>query len=1019
MAIMTWCNFGEIMNNTFDFSYFVPTPDTTANCALSRWNDGLMGLSDFLKTYMSTRQSLEFGFSRSLNIKEILNLNLAPNAAKDADGKNDYVINYRKFGDIKAYVCGFEIPIVDFMHPFLKMNWVHDRVSHIDYDTLSLNECVTHVFNYKSELDQPDRVDATIASLTSLRNDVENIMTDTEIATYFNKNFDGTAQTRASVLTMIDTAISTIQSMTSSAEDFIFGYGSKEDLEEINSDISGLYPSNSLSSTNLYLYRDLCYVARVGYPYKNFKLKIDSTESDYILSKYFHPNGIDLAFDDENSSPIITTGQIKKQILIFFRFNLTEKPTITPFISHDGTEVPLSKQNVTLRYSKHQSGQYYNGMYQVPSYWDSDLECPVYFDSDGIARPMTLESNVDGMGGKDYTFWSSPVQKTDSGYQFECCMPLVFYNEVTNSYGNEYYATKPHDGIEVGQVMYRIPVVKRMRQNIEEAVVNTHLAKCLNDLIPATDENAEDDETVVLGGVVVDDFTEGLYPVAETQKVATEREYGEVKITKVKDSDGEYNETLNLMYHYSETGELSYGGYTMPDTGRAIDMITLFDTLQELGGGAPIEHSPYFVVNGVNNGDVNIFAQNNNYASLYLKSDFCILMENSYSGVDFNYENHIYMNEDGSISLTGTDGDTRSSLNIETSYAYLQTSPVLNSSNNRSEVLTDLDFIRLESKKVQNNYSVDNKILISKLDNSNNNKGINLQSQKVLPDSSVFTSSISLKESLTLYEEGTANVPSYIILSDGINIRSEGDINETSGQEYIYSIMLESEYGNIIMGKTGENNVISTWNGDEAADIITLNIADATDTASESIYLCDDSPTWSVYLKRQSDECRIFFQKTSNKWNLSPANNSNDDPVYYDCDLGRNGSPWKTVYAKEVSSKKIITNDGITTSLDNTGVFNMHPRLGNSNDTLTIPIGGIIAVNARGLKEANLNALNAGNTVQITSAMSVMVAKFKGTSIMEGSYKIGNGQYVLLNDYDAMYDYPNHVDTLVLLLRVV
>lgn len=1016
---MTWYNFGEIMNNTFDFSYFVPTPDTTANCALSRWNDGLMGLSDFLKTYMSTRQSLEFGFSRSLNIKEILNLNLAPNAAKDADGKNDYVINYRKFGDIKAYVCGFEIPIVDFLHPFLKMNWVHARLSHIDYDTLSLNECVTHVFNYKSELDQQDRVDATVASLTSLRNDVENVMTDTEIATYFNKNFDGTVQTRASVLTMIDTAISTIQSMTSSAEDFIFGYGSKKDLEEITSDINGLYPSNSLSSTNLYLYRDLCYVARVGDPYKNFKLKIDSTESDYILSKYFHPNGIDLAFDDENSSPITYIGENKKQILIYFRFNLTEKPTITPFISHDGTEIPLSKQGVSIRWSKHTSGQSYNGMYELPSYWDDDLECPIYFDADGNSHPMTLESNIDGMGGIDYTFWSSPVQKTESGYQFECCMPLAFYNEVTGGYGNEYYATKAHDGFEIGQVMYRVPVVKRMRQNIEEAVVNTHLAKCLNDLIPATDENAEDDETVVLGGVVVDDFTEGLYPVAETQKVATEREYGEVKITKVKDSDGEYNETLNLMYHYSETGELSYGGYTMPDTGRAIDMITLFDTLQALGGGAPIEHSPYFIVNGVNNGNVNIFAQDNDAATLYLKSDFSLLMENSYSVDGINYETHIYMNEDGSINLTGTDGDTKSVFDIETSYAYLLTTTVSNPNDNSSRVQTDLDYINIEAKKVQNNYSVDNKILISKLDNSNNNKGIMIESRKVEPGDHESVSYIETKDLITIWQEGAYQAPSYIILDGSIDIHSEGDDKETTGRDYIYSIRLESEYGYILMGKTSENNIISTWNDDLGADIITLNIADAYDTASESIYLCDDSPTWSVYLKKQSDECRIFFQKTSNKWNLSPANNSNDDPVYYDCDLGRNGSPWRTVYAKEVASKKIITNDGITASLDNTGIFNMHPRLGNSNDTLTIPIGGIIAVNARGLKEANINSLNAGNTVQITSTMSVMVAKFKGTSIMEGLYKIGNGQYVLLNDYDAMYDYPNNVDTLVLLLRVV
>lgn len=594
------------MNNTFDFSYFVPTPDTTANCALSRWNDGLMGLSDFLKTYMSTRQSLEFGFSRSLNIKEILNLNLAPNAAKDADGKNDYVINYRKFGDIKAYVCGFEIPIVDFLHPFLKMNWVHARLSHIDYDTLSINEYVTHVFNYKSNLSQSERIDATITSLTNLRNDVENVMTDVEIATYFNKNFDGTSQTRSSVLSMIDNSISTIQNMQSNAKDFIFGYESKEDLEDkITEDISGAHLDYTLSNTNISLYKDLCYTALFSSPYKNFNLRIDSTENDYILSKYFHPNGIDLVFDDLNSSPITYFGENKKQILIYFRFNLTEKPTITPFISHDGTEIPLSKQGVSIRWSKHTSGQSYNGMYQLPSYWDDDLECPIYFDADGIARPMTLESNVDGMGGKDYTFWSSPVQKTDSGYQFECCMPLVFYNEVTNSYGNEYYATKPHDGIEVGQVMYRIPVVKRMRQNIEEAVVNTHLAKCLNDLIPATDENAEDDETVVLGGVVVDDFTNGLYPVAETQKVATEREYGEVKITKVKDSDGEYNETLNLMYHYSETGELSYGGYTMPDTGRAVDMITLFDTLKAIGGDNNItDHT--FVVNGVNKSNINV-----------------------------------------------------------------------------------------------------------------------------------------------------------------------------------------------------------------------------------------------------------------------------------------------------------------------------------------------------------------------------------------------------------------------------
>ena len=221
------------------------------------------------------------------------------------------------------------------------------------------------------------------------------------------------------------------------------------------------------------------------------------------------------------------------------------------------------------------------------------------------------------------------------------------------------------------------------------------------------------------------------------------------------------------------------------------------------------------------------------------------------------------------------------------------------------------------------------------------------------------------------------------------------------------------------MGKTGSNNIITTWDDDDSVDVITQNVSNTSDIAEESIYLSKYSPTWSIYLKKGSgsnNECRIFAQNTDGVWNLSP---SNEYPWGCSCDLGTDEFHWQKIYVNQVSSGKIITNNGTTTDLNNTGIFNMHPRLGNSNDTLTIPIGGIIAVNARGLKEAGLNALNAGNTVQITSTMSVMVAKFKGTSIMEGLYKIGNGQYVLLNDYDAMYDYPNNVDTLVLLLRVV
>lgn len=600
------------MNNTFDFSYFVPTPDTTANCALSRWNDSLIGLSDFLKAYMSSRQSLEFGFSRNLNIAELLNL--AKPTVKDSDNKNDYVINYRKYGDIKANVCGFEIPIVDFLHPFLHRIWLYDVNRNIPFDTLYLNGYVCHVFNYNSNLTLDEKIEATIEAFQILRNDVANVMTDSEIAIYFNKNLSGDPRTRSEVLSMIDDVFTKIENMEDSAKNFIFGFKNKKDLDENLNTSQNLYFNDyiSLSNTNISLYRDLsCYYALFGYPNtRNFNFNINRTELEYMLNKYIRPHGIDFVIEEANDSKISHNGLNKKQLLVYFKFTMTEKPTVTPFVSHDGTKVPLSKQDISLScsYQSNQTG--YTGMYWLGSYWDENEECPVYYDAEGNPQLMTLENNIDCMGGRDYTIWSSPVQKTENGYQFECCMPLAFYNEASDSYSNEYYATKAHDGVEIGQVMYRVPVVKRMRQNIEEAIVNTHLTKCLNDLVPATNENAEDEETVVLGGVVVDDFTEGLYPVAERQSIASETEYGEVKIVKATE------DVLDLMYHYSETGELSYQDVTMPETGRAVDMITLFDTLKELGGGKPLSYQ-YFIVNGVNTQDISIEAE----AELDLKSN--------------------------------------------------------------------------------------------------------------------------------------------------------------------------------------------------------------------------------------------------------------------------------------------------------------------------------------------------------------------------------------------------------------
>jgi hypothetical protein len=587
------------MNNMFDFSYFVPTPDTTANCALSRWNDSLMGLSDFLKAYMSSRQSLEFGFSRNLNIAELLNL--AKSTVKDSDEKNDYVINYLKYGDLKANVCGFEIPLVDFYNPFLQTNWMYDHHLKKTID-ISTQGCVLHVVNFKdSGLTQAERLEATINGFNSLIYDIENEMTDASFSYYF-----GNSSTRQQRINACNREINKINSMSVDAKNYIFGYSDIKELKEsIDATISilGNYEDKAinLDNTNIQLYRDYCYKKLTvgGYPYSNFYIGINRVfELNSLLNKYFHTLGIDFIlqnnyYDVRSKVPKYWYGDQynKNHIFVYFRFLINEKPTLTPFISHDGTSIPLSKQDLHITYSMFTSAKTsnsYNGQFYNSAYWDKEEENPVYYDADGNAHLMTLENNIDGMGGRDYTIWSSPVQKTENGYQFECCMPLAFYNEATDSYGNEYYATKTHDGIEVGQVMYRVPVVKRMRQNIEEAIVNTHLTKCLNNLVPATNENAEDDETVVLGGVVVDDFTEGLYPVAETQNIASEKEYGEVKVVKATE------DVLNLMYHYSETGELDYNNMSMPKNGRAIDMITLFDVLKYFNGDNPV-NKPIFL----------------------------------------------------------------------------------------------------------------------------------------------------------------------------------------------------------------------------------------------------------------------------------------------------------------------------------------------------------------------------------------------------------------------------------------
>ena len=229
------------MNNSFDFTFFVPTPDTTANCALSRWNDSLSNLSDFIKAYMTSQQSLSFGFSRNLNVKEMLNLN--KERIKTEDDKFTYVLDYNKYGNLNANVCGFSIPLIDFYNPFLlKRNF---DVQHFYRDT-ALNNYVVHVFNKNSDNSVSERKSATLSALNKFIIDLNNseITSDNQIARIFRKNDNGTNVSRQQAVSEIQNAINAIQTLTATSPlNVVFAFSDKnniniEDIQQYDFKIS-------------------------------------------------------------------------------------------------------------------------------------------------------------------------------------------------------------------------------------------------------------------------------------------------------------------------------------------------------------------------------------------------------------------------------------------------------------------------------------------------------------------------------------------------------------------------------------------------------------------------------------------------------------------------------------------------------------------------------------------------------------------------------------------------------------
>lgn len=553
------------MNNEFNFEYFVPTPDTTANCALSRWNDGLFGLSDFIKSYMSSQQDVCFGFNRPLNLSELIHLITGSNL----NGKGDYILDYKKYGDLKAKVCGFDIPLLNNKTPLLFLNWYYDKNEEIFVNNLSVNR-VAHVINKNSNYNSITRKSKFIEAINAIIADITNEYSNDKLKYYFGDSF-----TKNLAITALTNVISELNNLTSDKSNFIFGFNDKDDFND-NVITSGYTHCNynSISSTtyiNDDLFKDIAWFSdSVAFnetpasPELPFLLE----NINYIIEDYFNSRGLDVVLQKtENPAITYSNSYSNGHIFICFKFLLKEYPVPSKFLSHDGSYIPLSKQTISIKASLVPTVECYGKGSTLPIkiLWDSVEEKPVYIDENGNANYLTNESQDNYNGGVDYTIWSTPVQKTGNGFKFECIMPLAFYNSESNSYNNEYYS------INSGNVLYRVPVFRKIRQNVEDVVFDEQKAKALNNITNVDSNSFNKDETVVLGGAVIDDFTSQLYTVVDKQEIASFLDYGNVKVTNI-DSD-----TLAYLDYYMVGGD-----YVLPEQGRCVDAKGVVDIINGL-----------------------------------------------------------------------------------------------------------------------------------------------------------------------------------------------------------------------------------------------------------------------------------------------------------------------------------------------------------------------------------------------------------------------------------------------------
>ena len=238
--------------------------------------------------------------------------------------------------------------------------------------------------------------------------------------------------------------------------------------------------------------------------YLNKKITKDTDLKVYVGG--YEINLSELLVDHDLDLVKISSGALN--LVTFFRITFETEEVLldSNFISHDGTSIPVTEQNITITVEL---------CYSDSTNWNFETQKPLSDLRGNTASAlfdMENDDNSDGLYGRDCTLWTTPTEKTIYGYKWQCALPISFLMPDNLSVSNIYFDRQSGEF----EALYTVPVVKRFFQNIEKAIYDTHLLNCLHDYNKTEEEiDEENNEYIVVGGVNLDENTENLYPVAE------------------------------------------------------------------------------------------------------------------------------------------------------------------------------------------------------------------------------------------------------------------------------------------------------------------------------------------------------------------------------------------------------------------------------------------------------------------------------------------------------------------------